>query len=297
MSLGIFYAINNSTGTCSVTNWNFTNTVGISHVANLSNFGGSAAETNFNVSTSYNMPAGTVNSFTLYYNTSTAVGGTYVGSLQVLATMSDSSIEEENVTNYIYVAVSIPGPGTVIAPAPAVPGVNYTTIDYGTGGDAGGGGPGCSPGDTSNSCSADGGGAGGSKVICTELYRQRLLDKSTFLLDQEYGNWLLLNDPTTYWGYRAWADILVNYMRGHGRPFVLAFWLDKDKQKALSKKIAMKIAKIIAYPFANELARRVEKTQFRKFTITGWLIVEVGHIICKIIGLYMKRRKKHALKY
>lgn len=292
MSIGIFTAINNSTGTAVVTNFIFTNTVGISHSADLSNFGGSATELG-NAIVSSSMAAGTAREFGVFYNTSTAIGGTYIGAIQVKATMDDASVEEENLTNYIYIAIPTPpGGGIPIGTNPA-----GGEIQYLGGGDGGGGTIGCSPGDTSNSCSASGdGGGGGGKVICTELYFQGFLDEKVFQLDQEFGKWLLKNNPTTYWGYRAWADILVRYMRGQGRPLFteLAFWLTIEQKQQLGKKIAVQVAKIIANPFANELARRMDKTTIRPFRLGGWLTVEIGLRICRIIGFLKKKRKKHA---
>lgn len=138
------------------------------------------------------------------------------------------------------------------------------------------------------------GGGDGGKVICTELYHQGLLDQTIYQLDQEFGRWLLINQPTTYWGYRAWADILVRYMRGQGRPLIagLAFWLDQEQKQQLSKKIAVAVAKVIAKPFANELARRADKTTKRPFYISGWLVVTLGLPICKAIGYFAGKNKK-----
>lgn len=139
-----------------------------------------------------------------------------------------------------------------------------------------------------------GGDGGGSKVICTELYHQGLLDETVYELDQQFGVWLLNNHPVTYWGYRAWADILVRYMRGEGRPLIagLAFWLNREEKQALSKKIALKVAKFIAEPFANELARRMDKSTPRPFRISGWLVVELGLPVCKVIGYFNKKQRR-----
>lgn len=141
--------------------------------------------------------------------------------------------------------------------------------------------------------SSDGGGPGG-KVICTELYNQGLLDENVYKLDQQFGSWLLENHPVTYWGYRAWADILVRYMKGQGRPLIsgLAFWLNREEKQILSQKISLKVAKFIAEPFANELARRMDKDTHRPFKITGWLVVELGLPICKLIGYFTKKPKR-----
>ena len=142
-----------------------------------------------------------------------------------------------------------------------------------------------------------GAGGGGAKVICTELYYQGLLDQEVYVLDQQFGHWLAKHDPVAYWGYRAWADILVKYMRGQGRPIIprLLFWLSQAEQQALSQKLALSLARFIAEPFAYELARRVRPGS-RPFRPLGWLTVSLGLPVCKLIGWARgKKGKKHAV--
>jgi len=140
------------------------------------------------------------------------------------------------------------------------------------------------------------GGGGGAKVICTELYHQGLLDRDIYLLDQQFGRWLLINDPQTYWGYRAWADILVRYMRGQGRPIIpkLLFWQSEQQQQILSQRLAQWIARKLAEPFAYELARRVDG-QTRPFRLSGYLVVSVGLPICRLIGRFGLKGKSHVV--
>lgn len=149
MTTGVYTAINNSLNTCTVTNFNFTDQSGIAHVANLTNFGGSASET-ANAVTSSVMPGGSGRTFSVYYNTSTIVGGTYVGQIQVLATMANLTVEDETVVNYVFIQTPPP-------PPPPPGGLDpFYQIDYSGGGDGGGGGGGC-----------DGGAAGGDGGGCS----------------------------------------------------------------------------------------------------------------------------------
>lgn len=151
MSTGVYTAINNSLNTCTVTNFNFTDQSGINHVANLTNFAGSAAETG-NAVVSSELPAGAGRTFSVYYNTSTIVGGTYLGEIAILATMYDATVETENVANFIYIQTPPP-----VEPPPTF------LIDYFAGGGDGGGGAtsgGCDAGAAAGGASCGAGAAG-----------------------------------------------------------------------------------------------------------------------------------------
>lgn len=139
------------------------------------------------------------------------------------------------------------------------------------------------------------------KVICTELYKQGYLDKSSFMLDQRYGEWLAKHDPVAYAGYFKCADPLVSAMRGElfkcrlGR---LMFWKTRTQQEAWTRKwnrkIAIAIALALGKPFAHELARRMEPDR-HKFKIFGYLLVELGWPLCRIVGnminFFQKKRE------
>lgn len=196
-----------------------------------------------------------------------------------------------------YVAVSYPevsAPAAAVAVAVAAspaPAPEPAPLPSGDGGGVSAG-PGC-PGGVSaasdSSCSA--GDGGGGKVICTELYRQGHLPEDIYQVDQDFGKLLLRKDPVTYWGYRKWADILVNYMQGKGNPIIpkMFFWVDKDKKQEMSKDIALYLAKLLGKPFAYELARRQGKV--KEFSIFGYLLVTVGLKVCKLIGFFTKKNK------
>lgn len=297
MGIAFFTAINNSTGTANVTAFNFTDATGLGHVADLSNFGGSTS-TLGNAVVSSAIPKSRGKVFSVYYTTSTSINGTYVASIEVLANMPNSTVASDTVTNYVYVGIPVPG-----GEGP-VQNTGTVVIDYGGGGSGSGtgvdggsvggnGSVGADGGGVYDGGGIDAGGSGGSKVICTELYNQGFLDQDIYLLDQEFGRWLAKNDPQAYWGYRAWADILVKYMRGQGRPLLpqLAFWLTQEQKQKLSQRIALGVAKILAKPFAYELARRVDNTN-RPFRLSGYLVVKLGLPICKLIGIFKSSRKK-----
>jgi hypothetical protein len=137
-----------------------------------------------------------------------------------------------------------------------------------------------------------GGGAGGGKVICTALYELGYMEKEIFEYDQAYGLWLYQNDFVSYRGYRAWADILVRYVKGQGRPMLpkLLFWKTADEQQRLSQQLAISLARVIGGAFSKEIARRAGYDI--PFSIGGWLCVTVGLSVNKAIGYVVKKIKK-----
>ena len=142
----------------------------------------------------------------------------------------------------------------------------------------------------------DGGGGGGSKVICTALYQMGMMPEELYDHDQRFGKWLYENDPVAYKGYRKWADVLVEYMQGRGKPLLprLMFWKTPEQKQDMSHKIALRVGNFVGYSFAQEIARRAGHKV--PFSIGGWLIVSVGLKVCKAIGyaygLHKSRKKK-----
>ena len=142
----------------------------------------------------------------------------------------------------------------------------------------------------------DGGGGGGSKVICTALYQMGMMPEDLYDHDQRFGKWLYENDPVAYKGYRKWADVLVEYMQGRGKPLLprLMFWKTPEEKQAMSHRIALRVGNFVGYSFAQEIARRAGHKV--SFSLGGWLIVTVGLKVCKAIGyaygLHKSRKKK-----
>ena len=166
--------------------------------------------------------------------------------------------------------------GSLFAPPPPAP--DYSTV--------GGGGDGWGF-DTSSG----GGGGGGGKVICTALYELGYMEKEIFEYDQAYGLWLYQNDFVSYRGYRAWADVLVKLVKGHGRPVLtrLLFWKTYNEQQKISQQGWILLARIIGGAFSKEIARRAGHDV--PFSIGGWLCVTVGLTVNKAIGYVVKKIK------
>ena len=164
--------------------------------------------------------------------------------------------------------------GSLLAPPPPAP--SYTDLGGSSGTDGYGGGD-----------------SGGGKVICTALYELGLMDKDIYQYDQAFGQWLYQNNPVAYKGYRMWADILVAYVKGEGRPLLpkLMFWKSRDEQQALSQRIAISVAQFVGSAFANEIARRAGHNL--PWSLRGWLTVSLGLIVCKSIGFVFAKTKKY----
>ncbi len=107
-------------------------------------------------------------------------------------------------------------------------------------------------------------GGKGSKpsVICTELLRQGRVSKELYELEHKY-EW----PWATYWGYRIWADKVVEGMQ---------------KSRALSLVVA-----ILGRAFLTEVAHRVDSA--RRGSLLGKLIFLVGVPICNRL-FWMKVR-------
>ena len=180
-----------------------------------------------------------------------------------------------------------------------------------TGGGGGGGGPdsypglsgyagrtvtggniAASPGDIVNLYVGAGGGAGGSggggggggKIICTKLYELGLLSKEIYLADQEFGAQLLATRPDIYNGYRAWAEIVVDWMAGQG-PKMMP-WMSDQQFSQAAKKWSVTWAEDIATPWADEMAYKMGKKDSGSFT--GRMITTAGIPICKAVGMWQR---------
>ena len=105
--------------------------------------------------------------------------------------------------------------------------------------------------------SGGGGGGGGGKIICTKLYELGLLPQEIYQADQEFGAVLKQTRPDIYNGYRAWAEIVVNWMDGHG-PKMMP-WMTDDQFSQSAKKWSTAWAQEIATPWAEHMAFRMQK--------------------------------------
>jgi hypothetical protein len=106
------------------------------------------------------------------------------------------------------------------------------------------------------------GGGGGASVICTELHRQGLMSDEIYDYDDLFGEMIRMTTPETYDGYISWAPTVVEKMR---------------KSKFLTKAI-----NVFAKPWSKEMARRMGSNH--KFSLVGFVIMELGLAICSTIG-------------
>lgn len=211
-------------------------------------------------------------------------------------------------TTLTTVSFNNPGNNFIFLPATFVGNIIIQTM---SGGGGGGGGPdsqpgragypglvitggniAANPGDLVNAYVGAGGGAGGSggggggggKIICTKLYELGLLDEKIYRADQEYGQQLLNTQPDVYNGYRAWAEIVVEWMSGAG-PKIMP-WMSDAEFSAAVKHWSISWAKDIATPWAEEMAYRMG--QRKSGNLTGRMITAVGIPICKAVGMWQR---------
>ena len=129
-----------------------------------------------------------------------------------------------------------------------------------------------------------GGGGGGGKIICTKLYELGLMDKEIYEADQVFGAELVAARPDIYNGYRAWAEIVVNWMEGNG-PNMMP-WLSEQRRKQITQQWSTSWAKEIATPWAEEMAYQMGRRPFGNST--GKAIMAVGTPICKVVGVWQR---------
>jgi hypothetical protein len=160
------------------------------------------------------------------------------------------------------------------APRPNVEVVS-PTFDLGSGWEGG------DQGITAAQC---GGGSSGCKIICTKLHELGLMSEDIYLADQEFGAELIKIRPDIYHGYRAWAEIVVDWMNGSG-PKMMPWMTDKQFSVAI-KKWSTAWAHDIATPWAEEMAFKMGKIP--NSSLTGRMITAVGVPICKVVGTWQR---------
>jgi len=129
-----------------------------------------------------------------------------------------------------------------------------------------------------------GGGGGGGKIICTKLYELGLMSKDIYEADQAFGAELVQVRPDIYNGYRAWAEIVVDWMDGRG-PKMMP-WMTNEEFSTAAAKWSTTWAQDIATPWAEEMAYRVGRTQ-QSNRIGRW-IMAAGIPICKAVGVWQR---------
>jgi hypothetical protein len=244
-----------------------------------------------------------------YYKGGTYVLATdYAPNVPSSGTISLSDFYGARKTTLTTETFTNPGDNFIVIPATVV-GNLFVTM---TGGGGGGGGPDSQPGypgygglivtnsqtpvsagDIVNAYVGPGGGAGGSgggggggggKIICTKLYELGLMSKDIYLADQAFGAELVKRSPDIYNGYRAWAEIVVDWMDGTG-PKMMPWMTNEDFSNA-AKKWSTAWAVDIATPWAEEMAYKMGKKP--SGSLTGRMITTAGIPICKLVGVWQR---------
>jgi hypothetical protein len=123
-----------------------------------------------------------------------------------------------------------------------------------------------------------------SKIICTKLFDLGLMKKNIFEADQAFGEELIKTHPDIYNGYRAWAEIVVDWMDGKG-PKMMP-WMNDEDFSVAAKKWSVSWAYDIATPWAEEMAHMMGEKEFG--SLTGKMIMAFGIPICKVIGVWQR---------
>lgn len=123
-----------------------------------------------------------------------------------------------------------------------------------------------------------------SKIICTKLYEYGLMSKNIFEADQAFGEKLIETNPDIYNGYRAWAEIVVDWMEGKG-PKMMPWMSDEDFSVA-AKKWSTTWAQDIATPWAEEMAYMMGEKETG--SLTGKMMFAFGIPICKVVGVWQR---------
>ena len=123
-----------------------------------------------------------------------------------------------------------------------------------------------------------------SKIICTKLFDLGLMKKNIFEADQAFGEKLIETNPDIYNGYRAWAEIVVDWMDGKG-PKMMP-WMSDEEFSAAAKKWSITWAHDIATPWAEEMAYLMGEKETG--SLTGKMLFAFGTPICKVIGVWQR---------
>ena len=81
--------------------------------------------------------------------------------------------------------------------------------------------------------------AGGSKIICNELYRQGYLSEEMWDADERYGEMMFEKDPKLVIGYQMWARSVVKYMKKNPNNTKMAAWLFKPWTEYMGYKMGV----------------------------------------------------------
>ena len=120
-------------------------------------------------------------------------------------------------------------------------------------------------------------GGGGGKIICTKLYELGLLPEEVYEADQVFGAQLVAKHPDIYNGYRAWAEVVVDWMEGRGPQMM--FWI-KDNEQRRQAQIAWSTR------WAHKIATPWAEWMFTRKNRTGLALMIIGTPISKAVGVW-----------
>ena len=109
------------------------------------------------------------------------------------------------------------------------------------------------------------------KIICSELFRQGLMEHHIYEADERFGAIMRHADPAVIEGYKLWATPVVKMMQRYS--FVT---------RAVS---------FIANPWAKQMAHQMGATE--KGSLIGKIIMQIGIPFCRVVNyLFSKNTEK-----
>jgi hypothetical protein len=135
-----------------------------------------------------------------------------------------------------------------------------------------------------------GSGGGGCKIICQKLAELGYFDHAMNKADQAFGIMLRDQDPDAYNGYLRWAGPVVDLLEGGGsstfRKIVFPWIRDEQKRKDLQTKIVAHYLDVIARPWAEEMAYRMNADGYTKSNPAGRFVMNIGLPLCRTISKF-----------
>jgi hypothetical protein len=112
-----------------------------------------------------------------------------------------------------------------------------------------------------------------AKILCCAYYNLGYLPRDIWRLDQQYGVWLMRNDPALMEGYHAWAAPLADYVQ----------------QDTFGGKLARTVMWPIVKSWAGEMAHTMKPEKY-KANYAGKAIKFVGEAFSRMCGKLVSRK-------
>jgi hypothetical protein len=143
-------------------------------------------------------------------------------------------------------------------------------------------------GTNSRTTAGGNGGGGGGKIICNKLAQLGYFDPAMNAADQQFGRELKVKDPAAYHGYLRWAQTVVDLMDGQGserlRRWVLFWQKDAEKRVDIQKRIVIYYMNLLARPWAEEMAYRMQAPGYTQSNPAGKLIMNIGMPLNRVVS-------------